>query len=976
MTIKKSRLNRSRGWTSTCLAIAAAGSISMIAGAQQDQRVFGTSLDDNQPARISTMPTGGVVSCGNQVISLHDGVGAVQWMLTIDGFYPQAAIPTSDGGIAVAGNVLEGNGLQCMLVKITLGGAVDWMHTYPGYNLSETLDLIEVGDQDGYLIALENLDGNGSRIPMLIRTKFDGNVIWMNNYEAPDVQNTMGEFAFAEIGKTADGELNFNLTGKLGSFPGNMDTLLARVDANGNPVVARQVGFTDHLDFGRGLTMANEGGFLVTGYSKQAGEGGGTYLMHVDQDFNLNWYRSMYGFRGSKEIYQNADSDAHLVGALSFPNPVSNMSLVAVHTPSQSYMWGMQYGGLDNDGAADFAVTPNGFSIFGSTRSFDIMPTEDYYLAMTDFNGVSGCNESELKVDLIPFNPANPGVELVPVALEEVPQLSREWELINFVDRDICEDPEPCACVDPPADMVGWWTMDEFVNPTAADSIAGNDGIHMDDATPAPGKVANGIKLDGDMDYVLVLNDPILEVPAASQNTGEGDFSVDAWIKIEDQATMAWGGITDKRDWGTGPGYSFYVHNGRLHLYMSDGVNVSLHQSVQMLPMDEYVHVGVAVDRTSAFQVRFVVNGVEDVDTTPISVLGSLGNPDADLWIGAMRYTSAPGTPEDFFTGIIDEVEIFNRALDTSEFAGLYNADECGKCKFDCDVPWDIPFCESDLKVITTVVLDNLSPNAATFELSFNGLTAPGCGSIDGPTAISVVSPGNPLTVAGNSSTPIDISIERPALMNSLYDTGCFEVVVTNLDTGDVRVCTGSVIDRRDLCPDTPVPNGPWVELLPDREIDIQIPITNTGDPVGDIRWRAVVYGPDMEVSRSIGVNGNAPGEYAAGLTIARLGETGTVFLKVRAEEFMGLGLSDLVLFTEEDNQLYPLTSVSLRTVLEIDVPCPGDVNGDGIVDGADLASILGAWGKCTGCPEDVDGNGIVDGADLAAILGAWGFCP
>ena len=90
----------------------------------------------------------------------------------------------------------------------------------------------------------------------------------------------------------------------------------------------------------------------------------------------------------------------------------------------------------------------------------------------------------------------------------------------------------------------------------------------------------------------------------------------------------------------------------------------------------------------------------------------------------------------------------------------------------------------------------------------------------------------------------------------------------------------------------------------------------------------------------------------------------------------MGLGLSDLVLFTEEDNQLYPLTSVALRTVLEIDVPCPGDVNGDGIVDGADLAAILGAWGKCTDCPEDVDGNGIVDGADLAAILGSWGLCP
>lgn len=49
-----------------------------------------------------------------------------------------------------------------------------------------------------------------------------------------------------------------------------------------------------------------------------------------------------------------------------------------------------------------------------------------------------------------------------------------------------------------------------------------------------------------------------------------------------------------------------------------------------------------------------------------------------------------------------------------------------------------------------------------------------------------------------------------------------------------------------------------------------------------------------------------------------------------------------------------------------------GDLNGDGIVDGADLGIMLGAWG--TGDPlADLDGNGAVDGADLGLLLGAWG---
>jgi hypothetical protein len=53
---------------------------------------------------------------------------------------------------------------------------------------------------------------------------------------------------------------------------------------------------------------------------------------------------------------------------------------------------------------------------------------------------------------------------------------------------------------------------------------------------------------------------------------------------------------------------------------------------------------------------------------------------------------------------------------------------------------------------------------------------------------------------------------------------------------------------------------------------------------------------------------------------------------------------------------------------------CPGDLNGDGIVDGADLSILLGAWGDADG-PADIDGSGLVDGADLAALLGDWGPC-
>ncbi|MCA9284001.1 MAG: hypothetical protein KDA22_02210 [Phycisphaerales bacterium] len=57
-------------------------------------------------------------------------------------------------------------------------------------------------------------------------------------------------------------------------------------------------------------------------------------------------------------------------------------------------------------------------------------------------------------------------------------------------------------------------------------------------------------------------------------------------------------------------------------------------------------------------------------------------------------------------------------------------------------------------------------------------------------------------------------------------------------------------------------------------------------------------------------------------------------------------------------------------------LPVFGDLDGDGVVDGADLGALLGAWGPCpadgTSCAADLDGDGAVGGADLGLMLAAW----
>jgi hypothetical protein len=58
-------------------------------------------------------------------------------------------------------------------------------------------------------------------------------------------------------------------------------------------------------------------------------------------------------------------------------------------------------------------------------------------------------------------------------------------------------------------------------------------------------------------------------------------------------------------------------------------------------------------------------------------------------------------------------------------------------------------------------------------------------------------------------------------------------------------------------------------------------------------------------------------------------------------------------------------------TIYDCTVAVPGDLNGDGSVDAADLAILLGAWGGSGAA--DLNGDGTVDASDLAVLLGNFG---
>jgi len=66
------------------------------------------------------------------------------------------------------------------------------------------------------------------------------------------------------------------------------------------------------------------------------------------------------------------------------------------------------------------------------------------------------------------------------------------------------------------------------------------------------------------------------------------------------------------------------------------------------------------------------------------------------------------------------------------------------------------------------------------------------------------------------------------------------------------------------------------------------------------------------------------------------------------------------------------LTTGSAKVLTPVAPPF-ADVNGDCVVDGADISILLSEWGPSAWSPADIDDDGLVNGRDLALLLGTWG---
>ena len=229
------------------------------------------------------------------------------------------------------------------------------------------------------------------------------------------------------------------------------------------------------------------------------------------------------------------------------------------------------------------------------------------------------------------------------------------------------------VCAPPPANMVSWWAAEG----NAMDALDNNDAILGGGATFAPGKVGQAFSLDGTASFV--------ETPNSASLSITGQLTIDAWINPNNVANIQ--SIVSKYYTCQGAeqtSYALAVRNGgaiQFCVYDGQGGYHCVETTTAITP-GIFTHVAGTFDpATQAMKIYF--NGVDTLapiqpGSVDVNVIFDSTTP---VDIGRTNCGGPNKGPTDYFGGLIDEVEIFSRALSAAEVQAIANAGDAGKCK-------------------------------------------------------------------------------------------------------------------------------------------------------------------------------------------------------------------------------------------------------------------------------------------------------
>ena len=195
--------------------------------------------------------------------------------------------------------------------------------------------------------------------------------------------------------------------------------------------------------------------------------------------------------------------------------------------------------------------------------------------------------------------------------------------------------------IEPPVQLpIAHWTLDETDGAMAFDSVGDNDAMVMGNAAwqPEGGKVGGALAFDGVGDFILA------DIPAGLR---AGPFSVCAWVK------------------GGAPGQAIVSPQGDIRWLYTNPIDGSLTTDLsESSGVGQPLHSDAVVTDGQWHRVALVWDGdsrilyvdEEEVASDP---LNEVSQPAGKLIIGA----GGSLEPGSFWSGLIDDVRIYNRAV-------------------------------------------------------------------------------------------------------------------------------------------------------------------------------------------------------------------------------------------------------------------------------------------------------------------------
>jgi hypothetical protein len=229
------------------------------------------------------------------------------------------------------------------------------------------------------------------------------------------------------------------------------------------------------------------------------------------------------------------------------------------------------------------------------------------------------------------------------------------------------------TCVTPPAGLIGWWPGEGNAN-----DIGGNDSGTLQGGVSASvaGVVGTAFSFDGTSGYVQIPDSPQLR-PA--------NLTIEAWVRFSSLDSTGSGGsppgeqyLVFKQNSRNGDFEGFdlgksRVSGGDVFCFMvssASGQGIVVNSTTFVSP-NVWYHVAAVRGSNTA---QLYVNGHLEGQTS-VSFSQDYGN--FPLYFG----TSGQSYWDHKFSGLLDEVSLYNRALSASEIAAEYNAGNAGKCK-------------------------------------------------------------------------------------------------------------------------------------------------------------------------------------------------------------------------------------------------------------------------------------------------------